>query len=178
MMNLAELGSKNSANSYTIAVTESSHWQKPTQYQSMRNVCIFISLQSFLMHIFNQATSTHWSQLQSPNRLTHLTFSVLITSLHSSALTHTNRVLLQANRKRPPVFAAPPTHIHTNMFKEPSAHSFTPTRSGWKAVCGLPGSLECCRIDVQHKVNKREAQTGWLYKTSRFHANLGFVEIK
>lgn len=130
MINLPGLGIENA-----LPILTSLQWpnhrtdkQANSIYPSLR-VCFFIPLQSFIMHTFNLAISTHWSQLQ--NRLKtnlKLTFSVLMTSLHCPALTYTNRLLFQANLKRPPVFnlAATHTHTHTHSRSLQHIHSHPP----------------------------------------------------
>lgn len=158
MINLPGLGIENA-----LPILTSLQWpnhrtdkQANSIYPSLR-VCFFIPLQSFIMHTFNLAISTHWSQLQ--NRLKtnlKLTFSVLMTSLHCPALTYTNRLLFQANLKRPPVFNLAATHTHTHTFKKPSAHSFTPTRSGWKLSVVSPGASNAVVLMCSTKRRKRK----------------------
>lgn len=133
-------------------------------------VCVFVPLQSCLMRTFHQAIFTHWSQVQTK---TSLTYSVLMTGLHSS------------NRKRPPDLAR---HTHTHVqWAFSIAHSFTPTRSGWKLPVVSPGA--CNVVDLMHDTNRRKLKIrlvgfrwhkmrkrGWSRGRTRSQGHVGFAK--
>lgn len=109
-------------------LTETSH----SIYRISLRACVFISLQSFLTHTFNQAISTHWSQVQAPN--THKKISVLSVSswpaytvlLWPTLIESFYRLTGKGHRSSRLDLD---THTHTHSFKEPSAqyiHSHPP----------------------------------------------------
>lgn len=167
---------KCSANSYITALARSLCW--PKQGNSINRslcVCVFVSLQSFPMHPFNPAISTHWSQVQSQNRLKPISLSLsswpAYTVLLWPTLIESFYRLTGKGHQSYQLHTHLRTHTHIQGAFS-TAHSFTPTRSGWKLSEVPPGALNCVELmygtkrrnlKIRLVGNKRQADFMWLW---------------